>query len=131
MFGVAVDAVSAVIFPPPPAPTPNLELAIHQTADASVFVAFSQTAQALPTGTETALPSATDTIAPSPTDTFVPTDTPIPTFTNMPVIIPTNLPASNHPPGTTGQCVDGTYTSAQHSQGACSHHRGLLHWWGP
>ncbi|MBC7517522.1 MAG: DUF3761 domain-containing protein [Microbacteriaceae bacterium] len=33
--------------------------------------------------------------------------------------------ASDHPVGATGQCVDGTYTSAAHRTGACSRHGGL------
>ena len=33
--------------------------------------------------------------------------------------------------GASGQCVDGTYTSAQTEQGACSHHKGVAVWWGP
>jgi len=37
---------------------------------------------------------------------------------------------SQHPTGTTGLCNDGTYTSAAHSQGACSHHGGLAQYWG-
>ena len=38
---------------------------------------------------------------------------------------------AGHPPGTTGQCNDGTYTTEVNSHGACSHHGGLAHWWGP
>jgi len=37
---------------------------------------------------------------------------------------------SAHPAGTTGRCNDETYTSAAHSQGACSHHGGLAEYWG-
>jgi len=37
---------------------------------------------------------------------------------------------NGHPAGTTGQCNDGSYTSAAHSQGACSHHGGLAAYWG-
>lgn len=40
-------------------------------------------------------------------------------------------PTSIRPPGATGQCKDGDYTSAQHKQGACSHHGGVASWWGP
>ena len=45
------------------------------------------------------------------------------------VVLPTNAPA--HPLGTSGQCVDKTYTAAAHKQGACSRHDGVLLWWGP
>jgi hypothetical protein len=43
----------------------------------------------------------------------------------------TTVSSSAHPAGTTGRCKDGTYTQAQHSQGACSHHGGLAEYWGP
>jgi hypothetical protein len=40
-------------------------------------------------------------------------------------IQPTSTPGgSGHPAGTSGQCVDGTYTEAKHKRGACSHHGG-------
>lgn len=39
--------------------------------------------------------------------------------------------APGHPVGTNGLCGDGTYTSAQHKQGACSYHGGVQQWWGP
>lgn len=44
---------------------------------------------------------------------------------------PTPIPTRAHPFGTTGKCDDGTYTSAQHKQGACSSHGGVSVWWGP
>jgi hypothetical protein len=34
------------------------------------------------------------------------------------------------PTGTTGKCGDGTYTKAAHKQGACSHHSGVVEWYG-
>ena len=46
-------------------------------------------------------------------------------------VAPTSAPAAagpSHPPGTTGQCKDGTYTSAVNHQGACSHHGGVAQW---
>lgn len=58
--------------------------------------------------------------------TLAPTSTPLPT--NPPAIVPP--PATSHPAGTSGKCVDGTYTSAAHKQGACSHHGGVAEWWG-
>lgn len=45
------------------------------------------------------------------------------------VAVPTQAP-QNHPVKTTGRCADGSYTEAKHSQGACSHHGGLVEWWG-
>jgi hypothetical protein len=46
-------------------------------------------------------------------------------------IRPTSTPGgSGHPAGTSGQCVDRTYTEAKHKQGACSHHGGVQTWWG-
>ncbi len=48
------------------------------------------------------------------------------TTTNTPV------PASNNnggiPAGATGRCKDGSYTTATHHQGACSHHGGVDIW---
>lgn len=65
----------------------------------------------------------------------IPLNTPIPTNlqaqpseTQPGLLTPTS---SGHPTGSTGLCVDGTYTSAQHKQGACSHHGGVQDWWGP
>jgi len=37
---------------------------------------------------------------------------------------------SGYPAGTTGKCVDGTYSSAAHKQGACAKHDGVASWWG-
>ena len=34
----------------------------------------------------------------------------------------------NYPFGTTGVCIDGTYTEVTHHQGACSHHGGISQW---
>jgi hypothetical protein len=65
----------------------------------------------------------------------IPLNTPIPTnlqvqpsVTQPGLLTPTS---SGHPTGSTGLCVDGTYTSAQHKQGACSYHGGVQEWWGP
>jgi len=44
---------------------------------------------------------------------------------------PDAVQPSDHPAGTTGLCRDGTYTTASHKQGACSHHNGVAVWWGP
>ncbi len=58
---------------------------------------------------------------------------PLATATYEPVTYPTATTGSSggHPANTTGQCKDGTYTNAQHKQGACSHHGGVAQWWGP
>jgi hypothetical protein len=71
---------------------------------------------------------------PLPTTAFTPE--PAAMFTLTPTAPPAVYPtattgSSGHPAGTTGLCNDGTYTSAQHSQGSCSHHGGLKQWWGP
>lgn len=36
---------------------------------------------------------------------------------------------STHPAGTTAQCKDGTYSSAQHFRGTCSGHGGVRYWY--
>jgi len=65
----------------------------------------------------------------------LPLNTPIPTIPQVhPSETQPGLPtstSSGHPIGSTGQCVDGSYTKAQHKQGACSHHGGVQEWWGP
>jgi len=106
-----------------PTPTPTLSAAsIQNTAVAEVSLKTTQTAEAIPTFTLTftAVPSSTNTPLPP---TF--TQTPFPTATYVP------QPTSSHPPGSSGQCEDGSFTYAQHKQGACSHHDGVLIWWGP
>jgi hypothetical protein len=40
-------------------------------------------------------------------------------------------PAPGAPAGSTGQCQDGTYSSAATRKGACSAHQGVQIWWGP
>lgn len=70
----------------------------------------------------TLLQASNITPTPQPTKTSIPTAT---------IYIPPVQPPSSHPAGTSGQCKDGTYTSAQHKQGACSHHGGVSIWWGP
>lgn len=68
--------------------------------------------------------------------TSVPTNSQIqPTETQPAIPIPTQIElatpsSSGHPTGSTGLCGDGTYTSAQHKQGACSYHGGVQEWWG-
>jgi len=68
----------------------------------------------------------------NPTPTIPARQPPISLPTQQPpIVVPTypyNTPA--HPAGTTGLCVDGTYTSAANSQGACSRHGGISSWWG-
>ena len=131
---IAVTALlQAVGIVPIGTPTPTFDLVSFQsTAQAGVFISFTQTAQALPTWTYTATTVSTETatLFPSPTATPIPTDTPLPTATIYvpPVVQPT---AAGHPAGTSGQCVDGHLTSAQHKQGACSSHGGVAIWWGP
>ncbi len=92
---------------------------------------YTQTAAAFPQASNTPIP---DSYVP-PTITLLPTWTAtsiMPTETATIVYIPpTAPPASDHPLGTSGLCNDGTYTSAQHKQGACSHHNGVSQWWGP
>lgn len=78
--------------------------------------AFSELNSSLPTATL------------APTATSIPTNPPVPTST---IYIPPAQPTSAHPAGTSGQCKDGTYTSAKNKQGACSHHGGVSIWWGP
>lgn len=104
--------------------------AIATNAMMKAISGYTQTAAAIPTLTYT--PTIEPTIAsptpytPAPTFTRLPTFTPLPTITPIPL-----LPTSSHPSGTSGRCNDGTYTSAQHKQGACSHHGGVASWWGP
>lgn len=57
-----------------------------------------------------------------PTDTLVSNSPPIPSITTVPI--------NSHPQGTSGQCADRTYTSAENQSGACSHHGGVATWWG-
>lgn len=77
----------------------------------------------------------TTNAAPLPTNTSIPTSTIVAiasSTSKIPVvIIPQSTQSSGHPAGTSGQCADGTFTSAQHKQGACSHHGGVSIWWGP
>ncbi len=115
-------------------PTPTIDtVSINMTAIFNAWAPYTQTALALPSATltETIPPVPTLTSPPLPTETPIPTATLIPTFTAVVYIPPTAVPAQDHPAGTSGQCVDGTYTSAQHKQGACSHHGGISLWWGP
>jgi len=109
-------------------PTPNPQEMMDK-AMTGVWDSFTQTAAALPTLT----PTITKTSA--PTNTLLPTNTPLPTYTPRPAntatLAPPAIPTLAHPAGTSGQCVDGTYTYAQHKQGACSHHGGVYIWWGP
>jgi len=120
-------------------PTTIASLPIEKIIELTISVADTQTAISYsPT------PLATATVVPSlenfPTATQVPAATEIPIFTPVPVFtqVPTATiyvapvpPPSSHPSGTSGLCVDGTYTSAQHKQGACSSHGGVDVWWGP
>jgi len=92
---------------------------------------YTQTALALPSPTSTRTPLPTITSLPSPTNAPEPTATLVPTATVVYIQPTAPPPAQNHPVGTSGQCRDGTYTSAQHKQGACSHHGGVSLWWGP
>lgn len=68
-----------------------------------------------------------DKTKPTPTGIYSIMDEP----TLRPTRRPTLAPTRAHPIGTTGKCDDGTYTSAQHKQGACSNHGGISQWWGP
>lgn len=144
VFGTAIVLNAAISgingagsTPTPMPPTVNV-VSIQNTTIAKVYVGLSQTAIALPTRTNTNTPVATsqpaDTaainLAPTFTATLIPTRTHVPTAT-MVYIPPVQPTTSGHPSGTSGQCVDGQYTSAQHKQGACSHHGGVLIWWGP
>jgi hypothetical protein len=43
---------------------------------------------------------------------------------------PTPIPTSKHPIGSSGRCVDGSYTYSAHKSGTCSHHGGIAEWWG-
>jgi uncharacterized protein DUF3761 len=104
-------------------------------------------AASVPTATPTPTPTSTPTVTLTPTNTATATITLTPTTTNTPTATPTLTltltatitprpsttasPTSSHPPGTSGQCLDGTFTKAQHRQGACSHHGGIEFWWGP
>jgi hypothetical protein len=132
VFTMLLQALGIV---PSVPPTPTLDLvAMQSTAQASAYQSFTQTALALPTSTYTVTVVPTETFIPSPTNTLLPTNTPLPTRTAIPVptiYIPPAQPTSAHPAGTSGQCRDGTYTSAQHKQGACSSHKGVSIWWGP
>jgi hypothetical protein len=118
-------------------PTATIDmLVIQNTAKASAYQSFTMTALAMPTQTFTVTFVATETatLIPIATNTFLPTNTASPSSTPKPtatIYIPPAPPVSNHPPGTSGQCKDGSYTSAQHKQGACSHHGGVSIWWGP
>lgn len=56
------------------------------------------------------------------------TATPTITSTISIPIIQVTLP--NHPNGTSGKCRDDSYTKSDNRQGACSHHGGILEWWG-
>lgn len=79
-------------------------------------------------------PADTPTLEPLATDTPIPTNAPADTPTIAPTsttVIVVSQPTLAHPPGTSGQCVDSSYTSALHKQGACSRHKGVLVWWGP
>jgi hypothetical protein len=79
--------------------------------------------------TSTSTRQPTNTLKPSvttrPTKTTRPTDTRMPTATEGPASV-----GGEHPANTSGRCVDGSYTSAAHRQGACSHHGGIAEWWG-
>jgi hypothetical protein len=88
-------------------------------------IIFTETITNVPTSTST----PTIIFMPTPTFTFTFTITSIPTKTRTP--LPYVPPTPNHPPGTSGRCKDGTYTSAVHRQGACSSHDGIAEWWGP
>jgi hypothetical protein len=84
-----------------------------------------------PTPAPTPPPTPAPTPAPTPPPTPAPTAPPtVPPTTPAPTLPPTTAASSGHPAGTTGRCNDGSYTSAAHSQGACSHHGGLAEYWG-
>lgn len=106
----------------------------------SLNTSVALTAWAPVTLTAAAKPTSTLALPPTPIIISLPSSTyaPLPTF--VPLIIPTEATyfyiqstsaPSGHPSGTSGQCVDGTYTYAAHKQGACSHHGGVAYWWGP
>jgi hypothetical protein len=42
---------------------------------------------------------------------------------------PTNIAAQTKPKNATGQCKDGTYTTAKSKEGACSSHGGVTTWY--
>lgn len=132
--GVTVGlTLASNLFPPPP---PKLDMnAVNTSAMLTAWAPATLTQAAKPTSTLPPIP--TGTAFPSPTFFALPTLAPLPTLasfsTAAPYVAPVQpaAPKSSHPAGTSGKCVDGTYTSAQHSQGACSYHDGIATWWGP
>jgi len=138
LISIFSDSGSAKKTPTPTITVQSVETIIMQTANAA-NIQTQNASSPTPFETSTSLP----TLTPPPNSLLItpesnsspivlPTSTSTPTPTST-IIIPTLVPPSNsnHPPGTSGRCNDGTYTSAQHSQGACSHHGGIAVWWGP
>jgi hypothetical protein len=117
---IVVMGIGALLIPPAPA-----------SAIPAPAAAFTATVAPTLTSTETVTPLPTETLEATASATSSPTVVPSNTPTTY-IAPPAPATASGgHPAGTTGQCRDGTYTSAAHSQGACSHHGGLALWWGP
>ncbi len=119
---LALGTVSAVIVASIPTST------LTPTNTLTPTTTLTPTASLTPTYTVTATITNTPTITLTPTVTFAPTNSPRPSVTPIPLII--SNPTSSHPSGTSGQCIDGTYTSSQTRRGACSHHGGIAIWWG-
>ena len=53
---------------------------------------------------------------------------PVPDTVVTPVVV-TPVVAPVKPDGATGQCKDGTYTTARHYSGACSSNKGVAKWY--
>jgi hypothetical protein len=96
----------------------------------------------LPTPTFTPKPTQTPTPSPQPTKTEEPTLIPTHEQQEQPDLLTTQYPVNVEvtptkkssqkygPQGSTGQCVDGTYTYASRKNGACSKNGGISDWWG-
>lgn len=129
-IAVCVSSAWSILNPPLP-PTFDVR-AINTSAALTAWAPITQTAAVrlapiVPImSSPTPLPSPTLLVL--PTLPLMPVPTSTTAFRTYPTLPP---PTSGHPPGSSGLCNDGTYTYAQHSQGACSHHGGIKRWWGP
>jgi hypothetical protein len=142
-IGMTFSSSAAVVIASIPTSTLTPTPTLTPTRTPTVTLTPTATNTQTPTVTLTSTVTLTPTITLTPTKTIIPTSTrwptltPAPTSTRWPTIDPLLLPPAapaapaGNMPGTTGQCRDGTYTSAQHRQGACSWHGGIASWWGP
>jgi len=133
---LVIGLISNALNTATPQPTTDINSIIDATqtsAALTISAPLTLTAQANPNAS-TDTPVPTYLLIPSPIgliNTYLtvvasPQSNEVQNTLNTSIAPPTN----SHPLGTSGLCVDKTYTSASHEQGACSHHGGVASWWG-